>query len=99
MPCSPFPRVPLRFTWGFTKPLLTGFGINPVRGGLVKPRAESSEPGDRRSEVARVRIWQAHDKAVCGLAFVPDGRTLATAGDGDPAVALWDRVGGGEPVR
>jgi WD40 repeat protein len=41
-----------------------------------------------------MRVWQAHDKAVLALAFTPDGAALATAGDGDPGVRLWDRATG-----
>jgi WD40 repeat protein len=37
-----------------------------------------------------MRVWQAHERAVLALAFTPDGGLLATAGEGDPAVRLWD---------
>src|SRR6516164_11474507 len=43
-----------------------------------------------------MRVWQAHDVAVLGLAFAPDGGALATAGDGDPAARVWDLAAGGE---
>src|SRR5947209_3315365 len=37
-----------------------------------------------------MRLWQAHEKSVTALAFAPGGRTLATAGERDPAARVWD---------
>jgi WD40 repeat protein len=42
-----------------------------------------------------MRVWQAHERAVLTVAFAPGGG-LASAGEGDPAVRLWDLAGGGE---
>lgn len=46
-----------------------------------------------------MRIWQAHNSAIRGLAFAPDGQRFVTAADGDPAAFVWDRSGAGEPMR
>jgi WD40 repeat protein len=43
-----------------------------------------------------MRIWQAHERAVLGLAFAPAGGALATLGDGDPAARVWDPAAGDE---
>ncbi len=42
-----------------------------------------------------MRGWQAHERAVQLLAFAPDGGTLATLGEGDPAARVWDLACGG----
>ena len=38
-------------------------------------------------ELARIH---AHDKRITGLAFAPDGKTLATAAEAGPQVRFWD---------
>jgi WD40 repeat protein len=43
-----------------------------------------------------MRVWQAHERAVLGLAFAPDGSALATHGDEDPAARIWDLAAGDE---
>src|SRR5437763_1079043 len=42
----------------------------------------------------RMRVWQAHERAVVSLAFSPAGSTLATAGDDEPGVRVWDVAAG-----
>lgn len=46
-----------------------------------------------------MRIWQAHNGAIRGLAFSPDGQRIVTAADRDPAALVWNRMGVGEPMR
>jgi WD40 repeat protein len=46
------------------------------------------DPGDYRPPL----IWPAHDGAVLGVAFTPDGQTLLTGG-ADGLVKLWDPDG------
>ena len=43
-----------------------------------------------------MRVWQAHETAVTAVAFAPGGGTLATAGDGDPVVRVWDTAAAAE---
>src|SRR4051794_23396939 len=43
-----------------------------------------------------MRVWQAHERAVLGLAFAADGGALATCGDDDPAARIWDLAAGDE---
>ena len=43
-----------------------------------------------------MRVWQAHERAVLGLTFAPDGGALATLGDDDPAARVWDLAAGEE---
>ena len=37
-----------------------------------------------------MQVWQAHERAVVGLAFAPGGPTLATAAEDEPGVHIWD---------
>jgi WD40 repeat protein len=48
---------------------------------------------DARGEGAASRVLPGHDARVYGLAFLPDGRTLAS-GAVDGAVRMWDVVSG-----
>ncbi|HEY1377736.1 MAG TPA: hypothetical protein VGF55_13135 [Gemmataceae bacterium] len=41
-----------------------------------------------------MRGWQAHGRAVVGLAFSPADGTLASAADDEPGVRLWDVAAG-----
>jgi len=43
------------------------------------------------------RIWRAHRDWINGMAFLPDGRTLATT-DADSRLKLWDLVTGHETL-
>jgi WD40 repeat protein len=46
-----------------------------------------------------MRIWQAHQRAIRGLAFAPDGTRFVTAADGDSAAIVWDLFGAGKSLR
>jgi WD40 repeat protein len=45
-----------------------------------------------------MRVWRASERAVLALALAPDG-ALAAAGEGDPAVRVWDAATGAERWR
>src|SRR5687767_9885445 len=46
-----------------------------------------------------MRGWRAHERAVQCLAFAPVGGIVASAGEGDPAVRLWDLTTGDQRGR
>ena len=45
---------------------------------------------DTWAEVARLPEGAAHDSTWCGLAFHPHGPVLATLGEGDTIIRIWD---------
>src|SRR5439155_26895628 len=61
--------------------------------GRLRGHSSSGQPA---GGVRLMRVWQAHERAVLGLAFAPDGGALATCGDDDPAARVWDLAAGDE---
>jgi RNA polymerase sigma factor (sigma-70 family) len=75
-------------------------GAPRLAAGIVIGVAAGDAPGDKARHVAAVHLWDVprrtellrlpgHDEFVFGIAFSPDGKTLASAG-AQKAISLWE---------
>jgi WD40 repeat protein len=66
----------------------TSFILQPL--GLLAAALLSAGPAPAEEALKERAVFKAHELDVRGLAFSPDGKTLATCGGNDHTVRLWD---------